>query len=264
MADLRVMSFNVRGARAADGLNEWRFRAALNVETIQRYHPDLIGFQEHQHGNFETYKSLLSGYEWQLGPGYSSQSNPEHNACYWRPQRLKHLESGGFYLSKTPAVFSGDWNTACIRCAAWSRFELPASRIQFIHLNTHLDHVSELARVEGSKIIVKELSHIAKDSTPVLITGDFNCEPGSDAYRVFTASGFVDTFLETGNRDGPEAATFHEFGGPACTDGGRIDWILTRHGRQTITIKSHAIIRDAHPPVYPSDHYPIITDLHLG
>ncbi len=44
---LRVMSFNIRGfSRRRDGINRWENRAALNVATIKRYAPDLIGLQE--------------------------------------------------------------------------------------------------------------------------------------------------------------------------------------------------------------------------
>ena len=44
---VRVMSFNVRGAsHRSDGANLWEKRAAMNIETIRRYGPDVIGFQE--------------------------------------------------------------------------------------------------------------------------------------------------------------------------------------------------------------------------
>ena len=46
------MSFNVRGSfRDARKKNAWRNRAALNVATIERYAPDVIGLQESQRGN---------------------------------------------------------------------------------------------------------------------------------------------------------------------------------------------------------------------
>jgi hypothetical protein len=41
---LRVMSFNIRGlSRRGDGIHRWENRAALNVATIKRCAPDLIG-----------------------------------------------------------------------------------------------------------------------------------------------------------------------------------------------------------------------------
>src|SRR5438046_2181132 len=103
MSDLRVMSFNLRGSCFdSDGVNAWPHRAELNVETIHRYSPDLIGFQEFQTGNLETYRTALSAYAFELGPKYNHVDNYCYNACYWKPSRLKLLECGGVWLSLSP------------------------------------------------------------------------------------------------------------------------------------------------------------------
>jgi len=59
MSRLRVMTFNIANALETedDGENAWALRAPLNVRTIQRYTPDLIGFQQFDDGNLETYQS---------------------------------------------------------------------------------------------------------------------------------------------------------------------------------------------------------------
>jgi hypothetical protein len=63
------MSFNVRGAsHKRDGVNLWEQRAGMNVETIKRYGPDLIGFQEFQNENLAVYERELPGYTRLLGP----------------------------------------------------------------------------------------------------------------------------------------------------------------------------------------------------
>ena len=66
MADFRIMTFNIRGAPDDDGVNIWPNRAALNVETIRRCAPDLIGFQEAQAPNLETYQHQLKDYQSEL------------------------------------------------------------------------------------------------------------------------------------------------------------------------------------------------------
>jgi hypothetical protein len=62
MSRLRVMTFNIANALETedDGENAWPFRAPLNVRTIKRYTPDLIGFQQCDDGNLETYRSALA------------------------------------------------------------------------------------------------------------------------------------------------------------------------------------------------------------
>ncbi|MEM9955079.1 MAG: endonuclease/exonuclease/phosphatase family protein [Chloroflexota bacterium] len=43
---MRVMTFNVRGSFHDDGDNDWHKRRELNIATIKKYDPDIIGFQE--------------------------------------------------------------------------------------------------------------------------------------------------------------------------------------------------------------------------
>jgi endonuclease/exonuclease/phosphatase family metal-dependent hydrolase len=51
------MSFNIRGTlRDMRKTNAWRNRASLNVATIGRCAPDVIGLQECQNGNLKAYR----------------------------------------------------------------------------------------------------------------------------------------------------------------------------------------------------------------
>ena len=43
---LRIMSMNIRYSRGKDGKNIWANRKGLVREVLQRYNPDIIGFQE--------------------------------------------------------------------------------------------------------------------------------------------------------------------------------------------------------------------------
>jgi endonuclease/exonuclease/phosphatase family metal-dependent hydrolase len=264
--NLRVMTFNIRGAYwQRDGLNFWPERAALNVSTIQRHAPDLIGFQELQDGNMAVYAQELANYRWSLGPHYGDSAPFEYPAIAWNPAVLRLCGVGGFWLSTTPLRHSAAWATACIRSAQWARFQFvsasqgnPAS---FLLLNTHLDHISKLARVEGAKLIMEQLASIALPNEPLILTGDFNCDPGTPPYQVFTDAGLSDSFLAAGQQDGPDSYTFHGFmGSDRKHKQGwieRIDWVLTRGA----TAQQCTIIRDQAPPHYPSDHYPVLADL---
>ncbi|HEX4993094.1 MAG TPA: hypothetical protein VFV45_07650, partial [Rubrobacteraceae bacterium] len=90
------MSFNVRGSfRDRDTPNAWDARAALNVETIIRSSPTVIGFQELQSGNLHTYGERLSRYEHILGPEYGNEARPSLNAIFFDPHHLRLLDSGG-------------------------------------------------------------------------------------------------------------------------------------------------------------------------
>ena len=195
---LRVMTFNVRGSYHEDGVNAWNNRAPLNVETIKHHAPHLISFQELQGGNLDTYRKSLPEYSYVLGPEAGNRAPHEYNAIFYDPTRLEVLSSGGFWLSETPERYSSGWGTRCVRSANWVNLRWVDTGSSFLHLNTHLDHVSEPARVEGSKLILRKIAKIQKvkgNDPPAIITGDFNCAPGSFPYGNFMEDGFKDTYL---------------------------------------------------------------------
>lgn len=265
MADcaFRVLSFNIRGQVKKDGVNAWPLRGEVNLSIFGKANADLIGFQEMQDENWAFYEERLRGYERRLGTHYNNTEPFNYLSIFWRPEKLQALAEGRFWLSKTPEVHSGDWDTDCFRGAHWIRFRPKAGGKEFVFLNTHLDHVSEYARAEGSKVILEQLKSIA-GKLPVLVTGDFNCDPGSAAYRTFLEGGFADTFQQAGNADGPDVYSFHKFTGERQPGIGRIDWILTRGGKPGFSAKSCRILFDAQPPLYPSDHFPVLAELTLA
>ena len=266
MADsIKIMSFNVRGSQHKDGENVWKNRAALNVRTIEKYEPDLIGFQEHQAGNRKVHDVGLRGYTRISGPRYENRKPYAHNAIYWRSDQLELIERGGFWLSETPEEYSKSWGSSYVRSANWARFRQFSGGGEFVHLNTHLDHISGRARQKAAKFILGRLDGLA-DGLPIVLTGDFNCNPGSTTYGIFVDAGFIDAHLVAGN--GP-ANTFHRFRGeefrPKAGREARIDWILLRDAPQKAAwkVRSCEVIRDAEPPFYPSDHYPALADVSL-
>ena len=161
-----------------------------------------------------------------------------------------------------------------VRSANWALFGVLGTTLSLLHLNTHLDHESGLARREGSKLIIErvtELSNLREDVPAIVVTGDFNSRPGSPTYESFSEAGFMDAFLAADNEDTQNANTFHAFQGPRFRDAHpgrgprRIDWILLKDPRNRIRTESHRIVRDGDETsgLYPSDHYPILADLSL-
>lgn len=260
------MSFNIRGTRK-DGINSWDRRAELNARVIERCAPDLIGFQELQMGNQHFYERRLTGYEWLMGPEYENRKPHAFNAIYWNPERLELVENGGFWLSEMPEKHSRSWGARQIRSANWAKFQILSDGSEFVHLNTHLDHGKGSTRQSQAKFLVQWLEEMKLGRFPVLITGDFNAEPGKPVHKIFADAGFEDAHLLA---ESPPARTFHRFQGeefkPRNPDReGRIDWLLARGGAGVGRWTSHecAVVRDAEPPLYPSDHYPVLAELSL-
>ena len=267
------MSFNVRGSFRDLNKREarWASRAAANVATIDRHAPHLVGLQECQRGNLSTYARRLPRYGRIRGPRYGNAPPHDFNAILYDPTCLELLESGGFWLSETPRKPSRSWETRVIRSANWALFRTNGTGLPLLHLNTHLDHKSAPARRNGSALIIRKMEKLLQHhgpEIPALVTGDFNCRPGTPTYENFANAGFVDTFLAAGNTDDGRANTFHAFQGHGYRDPNpkrgprRIDWVLLRDPSNRLRVVSHDILsNETDRPPYPSDHHPVLARL---
>ncbi len=185
-------------------------------------------------------------------------------------------------LARRPSARQSDWDAACIRAVTWALLLHRATGDRFLHVNTHLDHICEVARQEGMRLLLRRLPELRQHDLPVILTGDFNCNPWSPAERVhvettFTdqvyhlarVAGFADTFLAAGGEENAAAFTFHGFEGDGYSPArhhlaGRIDWILTVDGARRVRTHAYTLIRDQAPPVYPSDHWPMMAEVEFS
>ncbi len=289
MTAFTVMSFNIKGAFYEDGANNWPFRAALNVATIKAHDPDLIGFQELQSGNQETYATELPGYEVELGAETARENQSGHHyycAIYWKAARFEAFERGHFFLNETPDRYALDWGVTQGRTVNWVKLLDKVTGRRLLHLNSHLPHDSELGRANSAYLIVRRLPDLLTDVDAAFMTADFNARAhlledvwlarlpvrerefiqerphwmeNTQVYDTFQAAGFRDLWLEAGNQDGPAHNTFHGMTGDQFPHiGMRIDWILCKDIHYAYRVHSSRIVRDAQPPLFPSDHYPVV------
>lgn len=283
MSGLRVMSFNLAGGYDEhEPENAWigSGRSQLVCDVIEDASPDLIGFQETQWPNFATFGETLVAYDSFQGP---HANDPPHlfNPVFWRRERLQPRSRGGFWLSTTPESYSRSWDSACVRTATWVRFHDLAKGLDFLHVNTHLDHISEHARRGGATLLNRWIANAARDGELQLVTGDFNCNPwtpevedaaaaGStitdSVHRILLAEGFEDAFQRAGLRDGAASNTYHGYAGTAYDPmlhhlSWRLDWVLFRCPGLQVDVEEFEIVRSHRGSLYPSDHYPVVSDL---
>jgi endonuclease/exonuclease/phosphatase family metal-dependent hydrolase len=192
--------------------------------------------------------------------GLSKTATCRHpiNAIFAHRRRFECLAVGGYWLSKTPHIAgSSAWGSASIRLANWVRLKEGVTDQEFRIINTHLDHVSETARLQQAQMIMADTAAYPPDY-PQILCGDMNAEPGSSAINLLTAGGWWDTYAAV--HEQKEAGfTYHGFEGRRYqADQKKIDWIFARGGFQPF----HAtIIREHAGDRYPSDHYFIEADV---
>lgn len=251
---LSVMSFNIRLPAESDGVDYWETRKPLAVRMLREQAPDVIGLQELMKTQAEYLAQELPQYAW-FGRGREADGGGEHMGVFYRQDRLKVLASGDFWLSDTPDVpGSITWHHLHPRMVTWALFERRDGK-RFYLLNTHLPYrdQDEAARVKGANAIAAYLATLPAD-VPVVLTGDFNATPDSEAHAVLART-LQDAWTTAPRVDGI-AATFHGFTGQADK---RIDWIFVRG----VQLESVASVTTRWNQRYPSDHFPVVVTLRL-
>lgn len=252
----RVMSFNVRCADDPEGSID--NRSQISVEVIKQYAPDSFGVQE-------ATPKWLRILDKEVGDKYARVGQArdffgpfsEYNCVYYLKDKYNLLDSGTFWLSETPyKKYSVSYDSACRRIASWAVLEDKETGEVYTHINTHLDHVLESTRDAQCKVLLTEMAKLQTQGT-VVITGDFNTYSDGDVYASMIA-GADDAAFTAETAD--SGITYHNYGKKADEGQGAIDFIFVTKDTPVDTYK---IIRDTVQGMYPSDHYPIIADIHI-
>lgn len=254
---LGVMTFNVRYPSPDDGPNVWENRRDILVETIGLKNPDLFGTQELFYKQGQYIVEKLPGYTW-FGISRRGNHEDEHMGVFYKPAKLRLVESGSFWLSESPdKPGSMSWDVSLPRMATWGLFEIAATGRRFYFYNTHFPHRRQdtVARIECAKVIAERMGALPGD-VPFLMTGDFNAQAGEEVYKVLVPP-LKDVWMETKRRSGPETTSSRWRGN---TEGRRIDWILYRGNVEVLDAETVTHNREGR---YPSDHYPVFTSLKI-
>jgi endonuclease/exonuclease/phosphatase family metal-dependent hydrolase len=260
---LRVMSFNLRYDNPGDGPNQWSNRKDRVAALIRYHRADVIGVQEALLGQLVDLEARLPGFA-RIGVGRTDgRSAGEFSAILYRTDRFTIDDSGTFWLSPTPETpGSKGWDTAIERIATWARFRDRVTGCRWVHLNTHFDHVGQVARAESARLIRIRLAALAA-GRPVVLTGDLNTEPTDPPYRILTRdtidqaiAPLTDAFLSSRTGNYGPTGTWNAF--TAIEADRRIDYVLVS---APIVVHEHAILSDRWDDRFPSDHLPVIAEL---
>lgn len=245
---MRIMSYNLRMDTPRDGELSWSHRVPAVKWVWEHTEADIVGIQEGLPHQVAALDEWFPQYA-RVGKGREADGGGECVAIYYKRDEWDLHETGDFWLSDTPDVpGSCTWGNRIPRISTWARFTHRTGTHWFI-LNTHLDHQSEEARVRGAEQIVRFLAERVSGSERVVVTGDFNAQPDSDALATFLAAGLRDCFA------GSSQGTFHGYTGEGRS---RIDYILVGQGIECIGGKT---VTDKPFDLWPSDHFPIYADL---
>ena len=249
---LEAMTFNLRYA-SEQPPNTWSARRPVVAEVLAQTKPDIIGTQEGVWQQIKDIDEDCPDYDW-VGLGREGGSRGEFCAIFYRHAKFELIAFDHFWLSDTPEVIASiTWGHRHKRMATWGHFRERKTGREFVVLNTHFDHRSELARANSAALIRDRLAQFDSD-LPLIVLGDFNCLAGDSVpyATLTTGTGLVDTWT-TAKHDGPTPNTFHGYE-PTKFNGRRIDWVLVN---ESAKVESAEIITTQLNGQFPSDHFPV-------
>lgn len=255
---VNVMSFNIRYDNPDDGQNNWKYRKDRVANVIHFYEVDILGTQEVLHHQLLDMQKRLPEYG-VVGVGREDgKEKGEYSALWYKKERFSLLDSGYFWLSATPEVVgSKGWDGACERVASWAKLKDKISGKVFFALNTHLDHVGEIARREGINLILQRIKQLS-NGYAVVVTGDFNAEPESDVIkRVVDSSNplhLIDARSISPIVYGP-SWSYHDFGRLPNEKRSLIDYVFVRNG---LKVLRYGVLAETNNDAFLSDHAPIL------
>ena len=251
---ITMMSCNVRCLTPLDlGKKSWFYRADLLVSDIAAQNPGIIGFQEATQWQYRYLVDVLQGYDSVID--YRDQSIASEGCPIFYSTALYTLkDKGSFWLSETPDVMSKDWGAAHYRICSYVILTEKASGKDFVVFNTHLDHVSDEARIKGIAVVLEKIAQFG--GLPAVIMGDFNALEGSETYNSATQY-FLDA--QYAAAETVEGHTYQNWGNPDKFK--RLDYFMI--SKTGWVAQKYAIVQPVHDGVYASDHCPIVLQMIL-
>lgn len=256
-ARFRVMSYNIRFDGASDQPS-WSERSPHMARQIAFFDPDLLGLQEALPHQVDFLATQLPAYD-HYGVGRDDGAGAgETTTLFWRRDRYERLSVETQWCSPTPDRPSKGWDAALPRTI--TRVVLRDRRDgRLLDVrNTHFDHVGVTAREEcAAQVAGLEPATVDGTAARIVLMGDFNTGPQTEAYRRIVASGLRDARAISPVDFGP-AGTFNAFDIAKDNDGVAIDHVFVGPG---LSVERFGVPTDSFGGRVISDHFPVVADL---
>lgn len=258
LTTINVATFNMRYDNPDDSLNNWQYRKERIAQFIKDQKVEIVGTQELLQNQVDDLKALLPEYDMVGVARDNGKDEGEYAAIFYLRDRFDALDSNNFWLCENPdSVGMKGWDAACTRIATWAKLQDKATGKIFMAVNTHFDHVGEVARRESALLIISKIKEIVGDR-PALLTGDFNVDSTSNAYETITTNEFVlnDSRKVAKAVEGADY-TWHDFGKLPAEERGIIDFIFTTPSIEVLKV----FIPQENIDALLSDHNPQVATL---
>lgn len=249
---MKVVSFNIRCANDKDG-HSVAERAPRVKALIEKYDPDLIGFQEvvprwmeHIPGDYGDTYEIFHKYRDEV-------TDIEGCPILYKKEKFECLDRGYFWYSDTPDIPSRGWcSWGHYRICMWAKLRDKQNGAEFHFFNTHFGF-SDQCHIDSVRLIRDHIK--ALNAKAVVLTGDFNMTQNGPGYRDMTQF-LVDINKVTAN---DVSITCHGYN--AERTGIPIDFcFITPNTMKPITYHK---MDERFDGKFPSDHYGIYAEMEV-
>lgn len=256
--NIKVMTYNIRCGFCEDSssVNNWSNRKYFVAYLIKNHNPDLIGLQEAEMFQVNELIEMLDEYSWYGVSREDGKESGESTAILYKKKKFEVLSKQTLWLSETHELVSKGWDAALNRTVTIIKFMDKQSQQEFYYANTHFDHIGEKARTESSRLIVNLLSKYSNEF-PVIFSGDLNYTSNSTGYKILSSKLFDSKLISEKESGGN--ITFNGFGNDIKPDN-KIDFIFVN---DKVKVLNHIVDTTTFNGFYPSDHYPVISEIKM-
>ena len=252
--NVTVMTYNVyikgSGERSPEN------RAPHVVENLRRYMPDSFGLQEADEGWIERIAEAMPEYAY-VGVGRDADGGGEASPVFYKKSKYEVIDSGTFWLSKTPDKPSKGWDAMFNRVCTYAVLRDVETGFIYAHFNAHFDHLGVIARLESVSVVADKISRICSN-LPVVFTGDLNDYEGGDMYNRVLSAGFRDTKALAATAD--DKPTYHGYS-ELTEKEDPIDFVFVN--AMATEAHSYTVDTTLYDGIYASDHHPVISKITL-
>lgn len=250
---LHIMTYNLR-VPVDSGWKAWGHRIDHIDWFFHKEQPTIMGTQE---AHAWQVAQLMDKIRARFGDRYRAikrgvyaDGHGAGNGIVYDSTRLQLLDHGYWWLSNTPNVAgSKSWGNEQPRMMIWAKFRDRRTGRDFAHINTHFDHKSAESRNKSATLVKDKLAGFG---TPVVVTGDFNAEPGSPVHDKMVAGGTHDSWGSAEKKLTKGWNTTNGWSTALRETGHRIDWII---GTAAVDFMQAGVNH-----WYPHDHLHVASD----
>ena len=258
-----INSFNIRYENYYEISlnNSWAERKATVMNTIFKYLPDVIGFQELRLNQKLFVEKNLPLYQY-IGRPRSPDFTDESNGILFNKQKFLLMDSGTFWLTETPDKVSKYESVYHYRICTWIKVYSYKFKDIIYFFNTHLEDGHLFITFLQEVNLLKRIKEITKNEGNVFVFGDFNGNDNSvwihDVFKEGYKS-FSDYFQDFRN-------TYHNFSGIYNNPKWKVDHLFYQNlgnSNKHFVPLFYDVLTKKENGKFPSDHFPLYAQFNL-